>query len=508
MTSLANRFFKGFVWNQGVKIIEMVLSFISSVILARLLGVRDYGLLTSIVTAMSLVSFFSAFGFEEILNFYSAKLAVQKGESASGILLRRLVILRTIIYLGIVFFLYNFSPLIASILGFPSVSNYLRLASFYFFFGGIASLLLFNFFGLLLVKEVIWVRVASSASGLILTIVALGVLHLGISGQLWSMGLSSLLTFLLYFFASQRSKFFKPLPKEFNMRPLFIFGATIWFTNLVNYVLGKQFDILILGHFLQDARILGFYSLAFSIVTILGTLMTMGAAGVSTATFAEIAEKKEWAKLRLALRVHIKLDSFLLIPPVVFALYFGRQIIGAIYGSAYQPAYIFLIIFGVFNVLVRPFGGGTTTSVLYAINLEKLVLFLRALMGGFNIILALLFLVFLKMGAVGIALATGIVGLSLGVAEFLALFKTFKPSVPILYHFKLLLAISGGMLAVLWFNPTNVFFLFLTAIFFALVTTLILMLLRPIDDEEYPLLQKVLPPFAIDIMHKSHLWKR
>lgn len=505
MPLLSQRFFQGFLWNQGIKILELGLSFASSVILARGLGVNDYGLLISVVTVISLVTFFTSFGFEEILNYYIPKLSVSQGPEGANFLLRILVILRALIYgvtLGLIFI---FNKDIATILGFPAISVYLRIASLYFFFGGVASLFLSNFFGRLLVKEVAVVRVLSSIIGLALTIIVLFVLRLGISGQLWAMGLSSLFTLVLYLWSSV--KYLQNAVLTVALRPVLVFGLTVWLTNLVNYILGKQFDILVLGHFLKDAKTLGFYSLAFSIIAIVGTLMTMGAAGVSTATFAEIAQKKEWDKLRLALKVHIKLDSFLLIPPVIFALFFGRQIISIIYGGSYSPAFQYLLIFGFFNILSRPLGGGTTTSVLYALNLERLVMFLRGGAGILNIILALFFLITLNLGATGVALATGFVGLFLGILEFLALFYKFKPSVPVFYHLKLLVAILLGLVVVFWINPTNLLMLVLTALVFALFTFLALLFLKPIEREEFPLLEKVLPAFGVKSLKLIGIWK-
>lgn len=505
MPLLSQRFFQGFLWNQGIKILELGLSFASSVILARGLGVNDYGLLVSVVTVISLISFFTSFGFEEILNYYIPKLSVSEGEKNANFLLRILVILRALIYGVTIGLIFIFNKNIADILGFPAISVYLKIASLYFFFGGVASLFLANFFGRLLVKEVAVVRVLSSVIGLILTIVVLFVLRLGLSGQLWAMTLSSFFTLTLYLWSSL--KYLKNATLSIALRPLLGFGLTIWLTNLVNYILGKQFDILVLGHFLKDAKTLGFYSLAFSIIAILGTLMTMGAAGVSSATFSEIAQKKEWDKLRLALRVHIKLDSFLLIPPVIFALFFGRQIISIIYGSSYSSAFQFLVIFGFFNILSRPLGGGTTTSVLYALNLERLVMFLRGGAGILNIILALFFLITLNLGATGVALATGFVGLFLGILEFLALFYKFKPSVPVFYHLKLIIAITSGLAVVFWINPTNLLVLVLTALVFALFTFLVLLFLKPIEREELPLLEKVLPAFAVKSLKLIHIWK-
>jgi len=482
--SLLKRALKGFFWNQASKILELGLILLFSIVIARELGASQYGIYAILTSVCSFFLLVSALGFEEVANTYIPKLLDEKGKTAY--LLKRLIFIRSFVIFIFGLVLYFMSGLIARIVNNPDLSGYLKLAIFYVIFSSISNLFLFFFIGQIRIKVTFLVKITVRVLNLVLAYIFLK-LGFGIVALIYILTFTAFLSVIIYLFQSRRDIFRRS--EKFAIQSIYKFGRTLWLTNFVNYALGKQTDILLLGFFLVGTSQIGYYNIAFTLAVSLSTLLLGGLGGVGLSAFSEIEAKHDRKSLGLAWGTTIKIASLLSVPVTIFAIYFAKPIITLFYSDAYLPAAILFQIFASFGVIGRLLGGGTSYTVLCAINKEKIVFYLRLLAGLLNLILDILLIP--KYGALGAIIATGSSGIIVVALELGYVKKYVQVKFPLIFVAKVI-TICVLALVISMFAPVkNAFSLIKVGVLYGVIGIILLYLIKPFANEDQELLIKL-----------------
>jgi O-antigen/teichoic acid export membrane protein len=195
----------------------------------------------------------------------------------------------------------------------------------------------------------------------------------------------------------------KEVPAE--MKPIRSYSGWLWMNAMLEYVLGKQGDIVLLGFFAVAKTGIGQYDAAHSLSQLPGFALSAGFAGVSISMFAKLAHESKEAVLPFWKQLS-RLLTQLTVPMYCFAFVFAPDIIRAVYGTEFLGGTFALQILTGSRILARLFGGGENTEAVLALHGEREVFSLSAIGGALNLILNIGLIP--VWGIVGAATATGV----------------------------------------------------------------------------------------------------
>ena len=484
--SVARRASIGFAWNQAAQVLNFGLSFLASIVIARGLGATEYGIYATLLSFISLATLFSSLGFEQILNTYVPQMLGEADNGKVAYLTKRFLGLRLCIMTLVSLAMVTFSKPLASVMKNPDLQGYLKFAIFYLVFNNTSALLNMLLISQLRTKETSLIRVASSVANLALSYASLR-LSYGIEGLIVILTLVSFLSLLGYLLFSRKQ--ILSHSKPFDLFPLHRFGLTLWSIGFVNYALGKQSDILLMGFFLVSNRQIGFYALAFGLTEKLSILLTSGLVGVGLAAFSEIKAKQGPNGLAEAWRAVMAMVIALSFPIMVFFLTYAKPIILTLYSQEYLPSVVLFQVFAAFHLLMRLTGGGANSTVMYVMNKERTDFYLRLGAGVFNLALACVFIP--RYGALGAITATGLAKLVVTVLEAVVARRYAPLRYPLGFVVKLVVSstIALGISATV--PGSSLFSLGAAAVVYGIAVVALLYVLKPLEERDKELLSQV-----------------
>jgi O-antigen/teichoic acid export membrane protein len=275
------------------------------------------------------------------------------------------------------------------------------------------------------------------------------------------------------------------LPKQFfDLKPLFLFGKNSWLTSLVEFGLGKQVDIILIGYFIAVKSEVGFYNLAISTVIILSGFTTAGLGGVS-----EIEKKWGISKLKIAWNSLIKLEYLLSVPLIVFLVVYAHQIIKAIYTEAYLPAAPMIQLYASFFILQRFFGGGIHITAFYAMEKAKVILIARFIGGTLNLIFNLILIPLY--GGMGAIIATGFSVLVTVIIEYLCARKYISKIYPYQFIFKVSISIIAALSILSVIEVESFISIIYAALIYGLLLSLMFYIFKPFDKNDQNIIHQL-----------------
>lgn len=431
----------GYLWNQVYSILIFGLSFALSVIIARGLSAADFGVYTLLSSLVSVLLLLFAFGLEDAAAVFVPRALASAGRGGAASFLRQMLIARALIMLVIGALLAVGLPLVAGPMQSAglapkdfahTVAGYggLRAALMGAYLAGSAIIALQGAFfaSVLKTRATLVIGGVAQLAGAALTF-ALIWLGYGIDGVFAAQALASwcaVIAFLIVLRPYLVGRGRAITLADGQVRSL---ALSAWLTNVSNGALGKQMDIMIMSLFAVSYAAIGFYNLAYQMVTIIGVLLISGLGGVSVAAMSVAYSARGPGRLISLWRAIIMLQLLLVIPLQILTFLLADQIITTIYGVQYAPAATLLRIFLIFSFLGRLLGGGANQSALYVVNKQRVVLMTRWI--GFAINLALDVILIRLAGPAGAMLATGFSQLWVGLVEFLVLRRELKNTYPV-----------------------------------------------------------------------------
>ena len=487
---IIERFGSGLLWNYPGKILEFLLKFLSLLVVARYLGPSRYGVYSALMGIFTLATLFGSFGFNHTLLTYIPKLWGEEPGKAA-FLLRRLFGLGIAITVAISLTLYLSASPLAALLGIPEAASYIRYVLPYICLFLLSDILIHFLLGRLEVKPVAVVRVAVQLANLALAIL-LARLGYGIREFLCILILTSGLGFVIYLLRVSRALFQRPSP--FHLTRIYRFAVTVWLASLVNYVLGRQSDLLLIGYFLHSPDEIGQYSAASTLAMAVSTALVIGLDGVLLPVFSEVQAQQGDERVGEAWRMALKLVTFLGVPPLLFCTFYPKSIILAFYREAYLPSVILFQVAVALAAVGRTLGGGVSSGALSIANRELVSLYIRASTAVLNLLLAIFLIP--RYRALGAIIATGIAALVTMLAETLAVRRHTKGRYPFIFTGKVILASIFALALTLLLRVESLRTLLAVGFLYMVLVVGALYLLKPLEERDKTVLARMDPRLA------------
>jgi len=278
-------------------------------------------------------------------------------------------------------------------------------------------------------------------------------------------------------------------------------GTKFWLNSIVEFVLGRQADILLLGYFLVGTLSIGYYDVALGFAQMINFGMAGGLYGLSVASFSSLAAA---GKERLTRHFEFLSSAIVvaIIPMFVFAAAFASTILPLFYSSSYSSSIVLFQSISVFFMLTRFLGGGIAADYLQAMRRTNALFVGSGVGGAVNLTLAILLIP--RYGTIGAVFATGIAAIVIASVHALFVQREMNVRFPVaLASWISLISIVSTILANEFssgMGSENLFLKFLLFVFFFAVGSIVV---RPIPSEFadycemlHPSLARLLKPFV------------
>ncbi|MGQ9706349.1 MAG: oligosaccharide flippase family protein [bacterium] len=485
---LAKEASRGYVWNQSSMIVESILLFVQSIIIARLLGPQHQGYYATIVGLGLLINTFLNFGFEDVANKFVAVLS-DSPKKASGLFLL-IFKYRALIAFVIYSLVFIFSRQIAFVLGNEILSFWIRISAIMFFFGWVYSPLRFLFVGFLRMKELAIMRTANLA---VITLLSYFVLKLGygISGLVSMMALVHLLTIIVVFIYTK--DLYKETERPENIRPMFMFGIFIWLNNVVGFLLGKQIDVVFLSIFKLSGEQIGYYHIGVSSADRISIFLVAGLLSLNLSALSIAFNRGSFEKLKVAWWILLKMSIGISLPALTFVFLIGSDIITFFFGKEYIPAIVLFKAFIIVHIILRTFGFDQHITALYAMGREKLVFLIRAIWGVICIITEVTLIPILGVWGAFIATGSSLVGVT--ITEMIVTGRILGGYFPLGFFLKIALSTIVSILPIYFIPLIGLKAILFKGIIFVIIFLSMLLFIKPFNKSDYGYLSKSFPRF-------------
>ncbi len=416
-------------WNFAGKLYFMLGKYAESVILIRLLGAEEYGAMGAALSVEAMAVMFVSLGMNNtILKFLPQ---VREQGAAERPFLRRVILWRFLLSVAAAAIIALLAPFFAE----RFIHDRARTGLFY------AVALLVVGTGLQnLISRILVSRYRQKALNLIQSIVltvylALSVcailLGFGVTGVLFANAVTALGGAILVWIKSGGANE-APAGPDAGAGPSFArmarFSITFFFYDLLNFVLEKPLDVMLLGLLQPDLKQVAYYVLAYNFATFSMSIFTkVFAEGFTLSLAADVYAAGDWPRLHKIYGALMEYMYLFIIPVVAGGLVIGDDLIRVMYGregeGAVGPAIFFLVVtaFGKYQ--------GITANFLGAMDRERALIVSRAIFAalnaGLNVLLIPLY------GAWGAIIGTSIATFAGLAYEAVLLHRAMKPVFPV-----------------------------------------------------------------------------
>jgi O-antigen/teichoic acid export membrane protein len=355
MTIRSSKAIRGMLWMLSGTGSGQILSFIITVILARILSPEDFAAVALIMAVLAIVNTFAEMGLS---------VAVVQRKTITPTLLDSALMLTLSFFLVISIAIFFFSESFAQYYQLPLLAPLTQIAAVAFFFQGLNS-----FYRSMLLREtrfkaVSLVAISSvSINGAIAITQAL--LGYGAYSILWGQLGANIGAFIILITITRF------IPQGFGsvklMRELLGFGAWVSIGRILGTAAG-QFDRFLIGKILPE-KVLGGYHIA--------SRLTMAIPGLLTGMIDQVLlpiysnSKNDAAVIERGYWKGLRYSAILIVPMALVIAIYSRPIVFLILGEKWlyiTPIIQIISIFSIFQGL----GGGIFASAIYASGIPKL----------------------------------------------------------------------------------------------------------------------------------------
>lgn len=424
------------LWNHLNKITGYLLDFLLSVVLARGLGDYQFGIYSELWNFVFLFSLVCTLGVDTAINVYLPKVTGQPGIISRY--LRTTLAVFGLISLSAIVLLNLSSGIIGHLVHSPELAELLKITAFYIVLFGfliIAQMILLSFFA---ARFLFWANSILKAGTVIISFL---IIERGGDLKQVILGMIAINFVVAAFYFIRALGYFRPRPDPVKIGPFYKLSLVAGGTQFVNYILGRYFDIFLLGYFAISKQEIGYYNIAFSITMAMHYFFSSGFGGIITASFSKFEQEKRPERISQGWQQVTRVCVFFTLPVFIFVIFNAEQLIRMIYSAVYQPSAFLLQVFACFYLISVVLGSGANSSILYAIRKENIVLYLRIGWGLVNVVLDLIFIPY--WGPLGAIVATGIATVGIIGMEYIFANKYVGLKFP--WTFFLKIALAGGV---------------------------------------------------------------
>jgi O-antigen/teichoic acid export membrane protein len=504
-----SRVVSGVGWNFFGMIAGSVAGFLSSILIARWLGAGGYGNLSLALSVLNILVILSALGFEFALNKYIPVLLLEKNPQGIRLLVEKLTAVKVVIALALSVFIFFAADVVAGWLFHkPDLGLYLRVMCLMVLPFALEPIYRGLLTGLYQQK---FINILDVATKFLYLLLALAVLYMGygVVGVL----LANLVA-MTFFVALAGRRGLASIPdggkRDADARlPLgrvLRFSFYLYLFSIMNFVLGVQLDLLMIGAMVPDVRQVAYYTVAYSLsYTILSFLSLALQGGITLTYFSELHAKKDIEGLRRGFLVMMEYVYVFIIPFTIVGVIFTPEILQLLYGDAYsgrETVYLLLLYFPTMAIMKF---GMITSTFMGAMEREKNLVISRGIFGAVNITLNFTFIPFLA--AFGALLGTAAAVFAGLVYETSVVQKCLRPRYPWRFFGRMTaLSLASGACALLlklvlqrldWYHGTTgaLFILAGAGLPWLGLTVALFIAVKPLSAETVDVVEKAPLPF-------------
>ncbi len=414
-------------WAQLSRLAEVLTSLALSLLLVRALGPTNYGGYSFLVNAATFAAVALSLGFPDTLMRFVSALMARGAEPEARYLVRRLVVVRLVVYAVGVLLLAGFHAPLARMLHLPLVDQYWSaLAALLVGQGAIEfstsyayarlesrDVALARTLGQVLALAFFTAIVLLNMTNPVTATLAVVISYLGATIILIGRGLGQMLL------TGQSSKT--------ALTPVARFALTSWGAYLFTLGLAGQIDVILLGALRRDAVQIAFYSVATLIYLKLGTLLS-GWAGTAISSFAEVQSRRGPDAVGRYFGAYVRLHlllSLVVYPPLIVM---STVITRVLFGPAYASAAKLMAVYGAFWLASSFLAAGIPFSSMMALGAQRQAVAIRATTGVLNVVLDVILIP--PLGALGAIIATGVANLAAHISDFIVAARRMKVNYP------------------------------------------------------------------------------
>lgn len=280
--TLSQRVVRSGFWVMFSKIVERLLRFISSIIVARLLSPADFGLFGLACLALNILQTFTEPGINAALVQRQGRIEEYLNTAWTVSLIRKSAIF---------LILFIFSPLVAQFFNNPEASGVTKAVAFTVLLGGLSNIGVVYFTKDIDFRKQIVLNVSMILSSTMVTIILAYMLRNSwalVWGMLAGSLTNAIMTFVIH---PYRPKFHLEWEKA---KELFKFGRWVFGSSIIVFLLSQGDDIFV-GKFL-GTTMLGLYTMAFAIANIAATEISHTVSSIAFPMYAKAQEDKKLLK--------------------------------------------------------------------------------------------------------------------------------------------------------------------------------------------------------------------
>jgi len=331
---------RGGFWVFALRIVDRLFKLVRTIVLARLLAPKDFGLFGIALLAMSALETFSETGFQAAL--------IQKKGGIKPYLDTAWTV-QVIRGAALALILFGIGPYVAAFFGEPAAATLLRVLGLSMLFQGFANIGVVYFQKELEFHKQFVYQLSGTPADFVVAITAAVLLR-----NAWALIFGLLAANFVRMVVSYLIHPYRPQVRfeGARARELYEFGRWILGSSILIFLLTQGDDVLV-GKVL-GASALGFYQMAYLISNLPATEITHVISQVTFPAYSKLQDNL--AKLREAYLKTLQLTAFLSFPVAGLVFSLGADFTKVVLGEKWMPAVLAMQILSLYG-LFRSFGG-------------------------------------------------------------------------------------------------------------------------------------------------------
>ena len=331
---------KGSIWALAARVIAAVMALQTSIIVSRFFGAEVVGSLALMDSFMLLASVIAVLGMDTaVLRLIPEHLAKHSPGSAF-IVYRKILYSVSLAALFVGFGLFLVSPLIAEkVFNNPYLIFYFSYGAVFVIFKSVLLLNIKAIRALKLIKVFAFLQILPHFTNIILIVILWKVVHAEntpLYAQLSSIALTCLFSLGIIAYVFRKRATAQDVICSISFKELWSISLPMLLATSMTIIIA-QTGVIILGIYRPEVDV-GYYSIASKLATL--TTFVLGAINTITAPkFAELFHLGKIEELFYVAKKSSKLVFWLTTPILLIFLFFGKQILGSVYGEDFIVAY-------------------------------------------------------------------------------------------------------------------------------------------------------------------------
>ncbi|MBF0186629.1 MAG: polysaccharide biosynthesis protein [Magnetococcales bacterium] len=504
--SFAQKITSGLVWGQLGMTGRTVITFAISMIVARAIGVEEYGLYAALISMVELLIKSTDMGIYAVLTTYIPHLTEQNFHNLCTRLVRLTLLLRQLVMLVMAGLFLHYHTLLVVWLGVPDLGDHVVPVVLIFLVRGTMDGFLFIVIAridmgfqafveivvsMVQLAGVLWILDHGMTTGPLLLLIAL-VNAL----QLLAYGVRSSGVWLGNPDSADRGDENIPVPVSDppTLKRVVRFGLVSWIGTLFDHLRYKGIDLLMILFFLQATDSVAHYEIAYMLATTGGLFLLTALDRIAVPLLSESYTRKGEDGLYQTWDLLTRIACYLTIPLLLFLAMHAEIVVVLLYGPEYIEAAFLITTIALFSVANMIIAGETTISLLFPLQQENHFALLSALNGILNLLAGVSLIP--HFGTLGAAVATGSSALITNFLLYLHLRRRLQLRLPWAFLFRLVTLSSVMVLASQLIVGTTVITLLVTALFYGFLVTVGILLIHRFSPHEREWLTTISPVLA------------